>query len=178
EQKASSGVAYTISGYVDDQNMIAKVETKIEDNVIGDMVVEQNYSGYKDFGGVKFPTHIVQTRAGLPWSDLTVADVKANGPAPQPVASAPGRGGPGGAGGGGGGRGAAPEGRGAPPEGRGGGAGGPGGGRGAAQAITAKKLADGIYMITGAYRSVAVEMKDHIVLIEAPQSEMTTTNII
>jgi len=33
-------------------------------------------------------------------------------------------------------------------------------------------------MITGGYRSVAVEMKDHIVVIEAPQSEMTTTNII
>ena len=33
-------------------------------------------------------------------------------------------------------------------------------------------------MITGGYRSVAVEMKDHIVLIEAPQSEMSTANII
>ena len=33
-------------------------------------------------------------------------------------------------------------------------------------------------MITGGYRSVAVEMKDHIVVIEAPQSEMTTTNEI
>jgi glyoxylase-like metal-dependent hydrolase (beta-lactamase superfamily II) len=51
-------------------------------------------------------------------------------------------------------------------------------GRGAAPAATAKKLADGIYMITGGYRSVAVEMKDHIVLIEAPQSEMTTNTIL
>jgi glyoxylase-like metal-dependent hydrolase (beta-lactamase superfamily II) len=182
EQKAPSGTPYTVTGYIDDQNMIAKVETKVEDNLIGDMVVEQSYSGYKDFGGVKFPTHIVQTRAGLPWSDLTVADVKANGPAPQPVAAAPGRGGAGGAGAGGAGagagRGGAPEGRGAPAEGRGGGPGGPGGGRGAAQAVTAKKLADGIYMITGGYRSVAVEMKDHIVLIEAPQSEQTTAAII
>jgi glyoxylase-like metal-dependent hydrolase (beta-lactamase superfamily II) len=33
-------------------------------------------------------------------------------------------------------------------------------------------------MITGGYRSVAVEMKDHIVLLEAPQSEMVTTTII
>lgn len=33
-------------------------------------------------------------------------------------------------------------------------------------------------MITGGYRSVAVEMKDHIVLIEAPQSEATTNTII
>jgi glyoxylase-like metal-dependent hydrolase (beta-lactamase superfamily II) len=167
EQKAPSGAAYTISGYIDDQNMVAKVETKIEDNLIGDMLVEQTYSGYKDFGGVKFPTRIVQTRAGLPWTDLIVSDVKANGPAPQSVAAAGGRGG------GGAGRGAPAEGRGAPAEGRGG-----GGGRGAAPAISAKKLADGIYMITGGYRSVAVEMKDHIVLIEAPQNEMTTVNII
>ena len=170
EQKAPSGQAYTLTGYIDEQNMVAKVESKIEDNIIGDMLVEQTYSGYKDFGGVKFPTHIVQTRAGLAWTDLTVADVKSNGTAPQPVAAAGGRGGAGGAG-----RGAPAEGRGAPAEGRGG---APGGGRGAAPAVSAKKLADGIYMITGGYRGVAVEMKDHIVLIEAPQSEMTTANII
>jgi len=164
EQKAQSGQPYTITGYIDDQNMVAKVETKIEDNIIGDMLVEQTYSEYQDFNGVKFPTHIVQTRAGLRWTDLTVTDVKANGPAPQPAVAAGARGGaPGGAG-----RGAVPEGRGA----------GPGGGRGAAPTISAKKLADGIYMITGGYRSIAVEMKDHIVLIEAPQSEMITSNII
>jgi len=163
DQKSQSGQPYTISGYIDDQNMVAKVETTIEDNIIGDMLVEQTYSGYKDFGGVKFPTYIGQTRAGLPWSELAVADVKANGAAPQPVV-------------------AAPAGRGAGPEGRGGGpgapGGGPGGGRGAAPTVSAKKLADGIYLITGGYRSVAVEMKDHIVLIEAPQSETTTSNII
>jgi glyoxylase-like metal-dependent hydrolase (beta-lactamase superfamily II) len=190
EQKAPSGQPYMLSGYIDAQNMIAQVETKVEDNVIGDMPVEQSYTGYKDFGGVKFPAKIVQTRAGLAWSDLSVTDVKAN--APAPAAPAP-RGGGGGRGG------AAPEGRGgAAPEGRGqaAGAGGAGGGRGgaapegrgqaaggggrggAAAAVTAKKLADGIYMITGGYRSVAVEMKDHIVLLEAPQSEMVTTTII
>src|SRR6266699_2475748 len=153
EQKAPAGAPYTISGYIDEQNMIAKIETKVEENVIGDVLVEQSYSGYKDFAGVKFPAKIVQTRAGLAWSDLTVTDVKANAPAPPPPAA---------------------------PAGRGGG-GAPGGGRGgapAAPAATAKKLGDGIYMITGGYRSIAVEMKDHIVLLEAPQSEMTTTNII
>jgi len=174
EQKAQSGVAYTVTGYIDSENMVAKVETRIEDNLVGDMVVDQSYSGYKDFNGVKFPTRIVQTRAGLAWSDLTVADVKANGTAPAPVAQAGGRGG---AGGGGGAAGAAAgAGRGAPAEGRG--AAPAGGGRGAAPAASARKLEEGIYLITGGYRSVAVEMKDHIVLIEAPQSEMTTTNII
>jgi glyoxylase-like metal-dependent hydrolase (beta-lactamase superfamily II) len=186
EQKAQSGIPYTITGYIDEQNMIAKVETRIEDNIIGDMLVEQNYSGYKDFGGVKFPTRITQTRAGLAWTDLIVSDVKTNGAAPAALVAPGGRGGQGG--GGGAARGAAPEGRGAAAEGRGaaaegrgaaaGGGQGGGGGRGAAPAPTAKKLADGIYMITGGYRSVAVEMKDHIVLIEAPQSEATTSTIL
>jgi glyoxylase-like metal-dependent hydrolase (beta-lactamase superfamily II) len=177
-----------LSGYIDAQNMISKVETKVDDAVVGDMLVEQSYSGYKDFAGVKFPTKIVQMRAGLAWSDFTVTDVKANSPAPAAPAPPAGRGGGGGGGGGRGG--AAPEGRGqaggagggrggAAPEGRGQAAGGGGrGGAPAANAVTAKKLADGIYMITGGYRSVAVEMKDHIVLLEAPQSEMTTTAII
>src|SRR5262249_16819545 len=100
DQKGQSNVPYTLTGYIDDQNMIAKVETKYDDTnaalLIGDVLAEQTYSGYKDFGGVKFPTHIVQTRAGLAWSDLTVSDVKVNGSAPAPVAA--GRGGAGGGG--------------------------------------------------------------------------------
>jgi glyoxylase-like metal-dependent hydrolase (beta-lactamase superfamily II) len=163
EQTAPSGVPYTVTGYIDSQNMIARVETKVEDNVIGDMLVEQSYSDYKDFGGVKFPTKIVQTRAGLPWTNLTVTEAKPNATAPEAPAAGGGRGGRGGAG----------------AEGRGQAAGGAGrGGAPAAAAVTAKKLADGIYLITGGYRSIAVEMKDHVVLLEAPQSEMTTTAII
>ena len=172
EQKAPSGQQYTLSGYFDAQNMLTRVETKVEEAVVGDVVVDQDYSGYKDFAGVKFPASIVQTRAGLAWSNLTVTDVKANAPAPAPPAAAGGRGGRGGGGGG------------APPEGRGQAAGGGsrgGAGRGgapAAAAVTSKKLGEGIYLITGGYRSVAVEMKDHIVLLEAPQSEMTTNAIL
>ena len=155
DAKAPSGVPYTIRGYIDGQSMLDKVEAAIEEpNLIGDMVVEQSFSSYKDFSGVKFPTKIVQKRAGLSWTDLTVADVKTNPAAPPPPAPAGARGG--GGGGRGGGRGDAP---GPPP-------------------ISTKKLGEGIYMTTGAYRSVAVEFRDHIVLIEAPNNEMTTTNII
>ncbi|HEY2917723.1 MAG TPA: MBL fold metallo-hydrolase [Candidatus Binatia bacterium] len=148
DAKAPSGVPYTISGYIDSQNMVDKVETAIEEpNLIGDMVVEQSFSGYKDFGGVKFPTKVVQKRAGLPWTDLTITDVKANPAAPPPL----------------------------PPAGA---LGGAGGGAPASPPISTKKLGEGIYMTTGARRSVAVEFKDHIVLIEAPSDELTTTNII
>jgi glyoxylase-like metal-dependent hydrolase (beta-lactamase superfamily II) len=177
EQKSQSGIPYTLSGYIDEQNMLDRVETKIEDNLVGDMPVEQTFSGYKDFGGLKFPTRIVQTRAGLAWTDITVADAKANPAAPPPPPAPAGRGGQGGGGAGGAGRGAPPEGRGGGAA--GGGAGAGGGGRGGAPAtVAAKKLADGIYLIAGGYRSIAVEMRDHVVLLEAPQSEMTTTAII
>ena len=87
EQKAPSGVAYTLTGYINAQNMLEKVETAYEDAapfLIGDIVVEQTYSDYKDFGGVKFPTKITQTRGGVLWSDATIADVKPNAPAPPP----------------------------------------------------------------------------------------------
>ena len=156
DAKAPSGVPYTIRGYIDGQSMLDKVEAAIEEpNLIGDMVVEQSFSSYKDFSGVKFPPKIVQKRAGLSWTDLTVTDVKTNPAAPPPPAPAGARGG-GGEGARGGGRGDAP---GPPP-------------------VSTKKLGEGIYMTTGAYRSVAVEFRDHIVLIEAPNNEMTTTNII
>jgi glyoxylase-like metal-dependent hydrolase (beta-lactamase superfamily II) len=204
DAKAPSGVAYTISGFIDDKNMVDKVQTWIEEPVlIGDMLVEDSFSGYKSFDGVQFPTSIVETRAGLAWNQITITDVKPNAPAPLPAAAPAGGGGRGGAGGaaggapgggGGAGRGAAaggaaaggaPAGGGAPRGGRGGAGGGGaaaggapagggaqgGGGRGggAAAAATSKKLGEGVYQITSGYRMVAVEFKDYVVLIDAPQ---------
>jgi hypothetical protein len=143
DAKAPSGVAYTISGFIDDKNMVDKVQTWIEEPVlIGDMLVEDSFSGYKSFDGVQFPTSIVETRAGLAWNQITITDVKPNAPAPLPAAAPAGGGGRGGAGGaaggapgggGGAGRGAAaggaaaggaPAGGGAPRGGRGGAGGG------------------------------------------------------
>jgi glyoxylase-like metal-dependent hydrolase (beta-lactamase superfamily II) len=34
-----------------------------------------------------------------------------------------------------------------------------------------EKLGDGVYLILGGYASLAIEMKDHIVVVEAPQTE-------
>jgi glyoxylase-like metal-dependent hydrolase (beta-lactamase superfamily II) len=202
EQKAPSGVPYTLTGYINAQNMLEKVETSYEDAapyLVGDIVVEQTYADYKDFGGVKFPTRITQTRGGVLWGDATIADVKPNAAAPPPPAPGAGGGGRGGGGGapGGGRGGAAPEGapgggggrggaggaqaaggrgggapEGAPGGGGGRGGAGGGGGRGGATAAPAgpRKLADGVYVIGGGYRVLAVEFKDHVVMIEAPQN--------
>jgi len=82
-----------VHGYIDGQNMLEKVETKIDNNVLGDIPYEATFTDYKDFGGVKFPTHIVQKQGGYPVLDLTVTDVKPNAPANigggQPAAPPP-----------------------------------------------------------------------------------------
>src|SRR6202521_3880825 len=68
-------------GYINEQNILEKVETKIDNTVLGDIPYEATFADYKDFGGVKFPTHIVQKQGGYPVLDLTVTDVKPNAPA-------------------------------------------------------------------------------------------------
>ena len=43
--------------------------------MLGDIKLEAIFSEYKDFGGVKFPTRILQRLAGYPVLDLTITDV-------------------------------------------------------------------------------------------------------
>ncbi len=71
---------HKIVGDIDDQNMVTKVDSWLPNPVLGDMLIETTYTDYKDFGGVKFPTHILQKQGGWPVLDLTVTDVKANQP--------------------------------------------------------------------------------------------------
>jgi glyoxylase-like metal-dependent hydrolase (beta-lactamase superfamily II) len=79
--------------------MITRVETWIDNAVLGDMLWEADYSDYKDFNGVKFPTHMMQKQGGWPTFELAVTDVKPNVTADiQQPAGRGGRGGPGGPG--------------------------------------------------------------------------------
>ena len=71
---------FKVIGTIDSQGMVTKTETWIPNPVLGDMLVETDYSGYKDFNGVKFPTMIVQKQGGYPLLDLAVTDVKTNVP--------------------------------------------------------------------------------------------------
>jgi len=72
---------YTVTGTINDQNLVERVETLVDNNVLGDMPVEITYSDYKDFAGVKFPTRIVRREGGQPTLDLTVSSVQPNGAA-------------------------------------------------------------------------------------------------
>jgi glyoxylase-like metal-dependent hydrolase (beta-lactamase superfamily II) len=76
---------YQVAGTIDSQNMVAKVETKIGDPVLGDTPLVTTYSDYKDYNGVKFPAKILQTEGGFPVLDLTVTMVQPNTPADLPV---------------------------------------------------------------------------------------------
>jgi flavorubredoxin len=96
------------------------------------------------------PTKIVQTRGGWPFFEVDVTSAKANPPdlatLAVPPAPAGGRGGPG----------------------------GPGRGPAPALTVTTEKLGDGLWKLTtgaGSYDSIIVEFKDHVMMLEAGQSE-------
>ena len=55
-----------VNGYINADNMVERVETWIDNPMLGDTLFEATYTDYKDFGGVKFPTHIVQKQGGYP----------------------------------------------------------------------------------------------------------------
>ena len=56
------------------------VETLIDNPMLGDTPIVSTYSDYRDFGGVKFPSHITQIQGDYPTLDVTITDVKANAP--------------------------------------------------------------------------------------------------
>jgi len=151
-QKAPSGIPYKVVGYINNRNLVDRVQTWIENPIFGDMLVEAIYTEYRDANGVKYPSTIVQKRGGQPVFEAQILGIRAN---PSNIAELV-----------------------TPPA--GGGRGGPGGAPPAAAAgPTSEKLADGVYRINGAYNALAIEFKDHIVLFEGgPQSEARSLAII
>jgi glyoxylase-like metal-dependent hydrolase (beta-lactamase superfamily II) len=67
-----------VNGYVDNKNLLARTETWVNSDILGDMLVETNYSDYRKFSGVMYPTRIVQKQGGFPVQDLTVTAVQPN----------------------------------------------------------------------------------------------------
>ena len=78
---------------LNDQNLVEKVAYLRTNEVVGDSPVEVTYSDYADYGGVKFPKHIVETQDGFPVSDIMISEVKPNAAVaievPAAVAAAP-----------------------------------------------------------------------------------------
>ncbi len=80
------GGKYKYVGTINAQSQVEKVQTWIDNQVLGDTPVEIAYSDYKDFGGVMFPARLVRTQGGYPVLDITVTEVAAN---PASAASFP-----------------------------------------------------------------------------------------
>ena len=171
--KSPGGQPYRVVGYINPANMVERVETWVENPFFGDMLVESEYTNYRDYNGLKYPANIVQTRAGWPTFEAQILGVYANPPNIQQLLTAPPP--------------AAPvlvAGRGAPPP----AAPPPGPGRGGTPppppTPTSEKLAEGVFRISqnpsaGAYSALAVEFADHVLLFEpGPQSEARGLAII
>jgi glyoxylase-like metal-dependent hydrolase (beta-lactamase superfamily II) len=171
--KSPGGQPYRVVGFINNQNLVERVQTWVENPIFGDMLVETEYTHYRDNNGLKFPSQIVQRRGGWPFFEAYILGAHPN-PSniqqlmtiPPPAGRGRGAGAPGGAPAGG--RGGAPGAQ----------AGGPGRG-GADAAAASEKLAEGVFRIRGAYNALAVEFSDHILLFEpGPQNEGRAQEII
>jgi Metallo-beta-lactamase superfamily len=150
-QKAPSGQAYRVVGYIGPDNTVDRVETWVEHPILGDMHDEFIYSNYQDFGGLKAPAKISLRQVGMETFVLAIRAARANPPDIAQLltpSSGPGGGDPSAAG-------------------RGGAAATPP----APSAAASEKLADGVFRITGGYVALAVEFRDYVVVLEGGQSE-------
>ena len=134
---------YKYEGRINAQNEVERVQTWIDNTVLGDTPVEVTYSGYRDFGGIRFPSRIVRTQGGHPVLELNIDKAAAN-PAvaaevPEQVRSF------------------------TPP----------------AVNVVMEPLAPGVHYVRGgSHHSVAIEQRDHIVVVEAPQDESRSAAVI
>ena len=72
------GGKYRYVGRINAQNQVERVQTWIDNPVLGDTPVEVAYSDYRDFSGIMFPARIVRTQGGHPVLELTVSSVTKN----------------------------------------------------------------------------------------------------
>jgi glyoxylase-like metal-dependent hydrolase (beta-lactamase superfamily II) len=149
-----------IIGYFNNEGMLEKIQTWVDNNVLGDMLVEYTFSNYKDYGGVMFPTNLTTRQWKVPVFELTVNNVSPNVPAEirteQPQRGAGNRwwnpGAPG-----------SPESK--------------------AGAAVPVKLSEAVWYMTdptsgSPHHSVLVEFKDFLVMIEAPSSEARADELL
>ncbi len=145
-QKAPSGQAYRVVGYINPESIVERVETWVEHPILGDMHVEFAYSDYQDAEGLKVPAKISQKQVGMETFVLAIREVRANPPDIAKLLTPP-----------------------APPS--GGVPAAPGAGAVALSPVASEQLAEGVYRITGGYVALAVEFRDHVVVLEGGQNE-------
>ena len=125
-----AGPALRATLWLGPDHLVERVESVQPHPVLGDLTSVTDYSGYRDFGGVRFPTRIRQQQGGFPVLDLAVGEVQINPPAGIEVPALV---------------------------------------RAARENVTAEKAAEGVWFLAGgSHNSVAIEMQDHLIVVEAP----------
>ena len=135
---------YRVNGTINDQNLVERVQTWVTTPLLGDTIHQTNYTEYKDFAGIKFPTRIHQhygdthqANAAHHTLDITVTSVHPNvtGAAltvPDNVKEA----------------------------------------KAEPVRVTPQRLSDGVwYLLSGNQSSMLVEFNDFSVVVEAPGNE-------
>lgn len=69
---------YRVEAYVNAERLIERIDTWTANPILGDMPIETTFAEYRAFGGVQFPTRIVQRQGGFPTLEITVTDVRPN----------------------------------------------------------------------------------------------------
>lgn len=148
EGKKSLGVVsfsetgrFNAKAYINDDAEVERIEATIHNPVLGDMVVVEKFSEYRDFGGgVKFPSRIEETQAGQPTLQLVVTNVQPNAKVAIEVPAAAAN---------------------------------------FKESVASTKLADGVWLLAGgSHNSVAIEMKDHAVVVEGPLYDARSQAVI
>jgi glyoxylase-like metal-dependent hydrolase (beta-lactamase superfamily II) len=131
---------FAATAFINEDYLVERVESRASDPVLGETRVVTRYSGYRDFGGIKFPTRIEQSQEGFPVLDLAVKDVQAGAAADIALPDAV---------------------------------------RNAAERVTADKVTEGVWHVAGgSHNSVAIEMGDHMVLVETPLNDGRSAPVI
>lgn len=69
---------YRATAWIGADGLVQRVDSVMPHPVSGDTQVSTLYSGWRDWGGVKFPARITQSMGGYPVLDLNVTEVQAN----------------------------------------------------------------------------------------------------
>jgi glyoxylase-like metal-dependent hydrolase (beta-lactamase superfamily II) len=143
---------YRINGTITADNLVERVQTWMANPVFGDMVHEHRYTEYRDWGGVKFPT-LIHTHQGDPRLNP--------GHNSQEIRVASVRVNPSGVGL------TVPENirqAGARPD---------------AVRVASELVAPGVWRVAGeSHNSVAIEFRDFVTVVEAPQDELRSLAVI
>jgi glyoxylase-like metal-dependent hydrolase (beta-lactamase superfamily II) len=87
--KSPGGSPYRVVGYINGDNLVERVQTWVENSMFGDMLVETDYSFYRDNNGLKFPSRIEQRRGGWPVFTAYILGAHANPPSLQKLLTSP-----------------------------------------------------------------------------------------